>query len=135
MDVHILCTEAEAFSIVRLFLKQGRNYWQKERLICSHLAKKSSEEAVKGFTLADLHAASEGKSFDYRLLNYLLFALRGVDPDRDLMQFLFVDEQLVDIGDDLLDYEAKSPVFQSFSFKIPFTAILSFTSRVLKARD
>ncbi len=59
-----------------------------------------------GLTLDDLHAASEAKSFDYRLLNNVLFALRSVEADRDLMQFLFVDEHLVDIGDDLLDYEA-----------------------------
>ena len=84
---------------------QGKNYWQKERLVCSCLGRQASEETPKGFTLDDLHAASEGKSFDYRLLNHLLFTLRGVEPDRDLMQFLFVDEHLVDVGDDLLDYE------------------------------
>ena len=75
-------------------------------MICSCLGKQATEARIKGFTLDTLHAASEGKSFDYRLLNHLLFALRGVEPDRDLLQFLFVDEHLVDIGDDLLDYEA-----------------------------
>lgn len=57
------------------------------------------------FSIEDVHSASEGKSFDYRLLNYLLYSIRKVEPDRQLIDFLFLDEHLVDIGDDLHDYE------------------------------
>ena len=86
---------------------QGRMYWQKERDICTQLGIAKSDETVKAFTVQDLHAASEAKSFDYRLLSHLLFGLRKEKPDRELMQFLFVDEHLVDIGDDLHDYEVR----------------------------
>jgi hypothetical protein len=40
-----------------------------------------------------------------QVLNLLLYALRRQDPDAPLMEFLLVDEHLVDIGDDLVDYE------------------------------
>lgn len=39
------------------------------------------------------------------MLNLLLYALRGASPDSVLLEFLRVDEHLVDIGDDLVDYE------------------------------
>lgn len=90
-------------------LLQGKLYWQKERAICAYLADFASIRNHQSFTLEELHATSEAKSFDYRLLNHLLFSLRGVRPDREMLQFLFVDEHLVDIGDDLHDYEAGSP--------------------------
>ena len=102
---------------------QGKNYWQRERLICFQLAKEDWQEAQNKFTLDELHAASESKSFDYRLLNLLLFALRGVEPDRNLMQFLFVDEHLVDIGDDLLDYEASACILYHASLPWHVTRI------------
>lgn len=90
---------------------QGRMYWQKEQHICSQLAQQaggSEQRLTTGcFTLEDLHTASEAKSFDYRLLHHLLFRLQGQQPDRRLLQFLFLDEHLVDIGDDLHDYEAR----------------------------
>ncbi len=41
------------------------------------------------------------------MLNLLLYALRGVPPDGALLAFLAVDEHLVDIGDDLVDYEVR----------------------------
>lgn len=40
-----------------------------------------------------------------QVLNLLLYALRGQQPDAVLLEFLRVDEHLVDIGDDLVDYE------------------------------
>ncbi|GAB4820398.1 hypothetical protein N2152v2_007444 [Parachlorella kessleri] len=58
-----------------------------------------------GFSLEEVHETSLGKSFDYRLLNLVLYALRCQPPDPLLLEFLRVDEHLVDIGDDLVDYE------------------------------
>ena len=40
-----------------------------------------------------------------QVLNLLLYGLRRREPDAALMAFLRVDEMLVDIGDDLTDYE------------------------------
>ena len=39
------------------------------------------------------------------MLNLLLYKLRGEEPDSQLLDFLKADEHLVDIGDDLVDYE------------------------------
>ena len=39
------------------------------------------------------------------MLNLLLFGLRKQLPQPKLLAFLRVDEHLVDIGDDLVDYE------------------------------
>ena len=40
-----------------------------------------------------------------QVLNLLLYKLRGEEPDPKLLDFLRADEHLVDIGDDLVDYE------------------------------
>lgn len=40
-----------------------------------------------------------------QVLNLLLYALTGRSPDPVLLEFLRCDEHLVDIGDDLCDYE------------------------------
>lgn len=40
-----------------------------------------------------------------QVLNLLLYGLTGRSVDEQLMEFLAVDEHLVDIGDDLVDYE------------------------------
>ena len=40
-----------------------------------------------------------------QVLNLLLYALLRRSPDARLLEFLAADEQLVDIGDDLVDYE------------------------------
>lgn len=42
------------------------------------------------------------------MLHLLLHGLTGQKVDERLMQFLEVDERLVDIGDDLVDYEART---------------------------
>ena len=39
------------------------------------------------------------------MLNLLLFGLKKQLPQPELLAFLRVDEHLVDIGDDLVDYE------------------------------
>lgn len=40
-----------------------------------------------------------------QVLNLLLYQLTKCTYDVTLLKFLFVDEHLVDIGDDLVDYE------------------------------
>ena len=40
-----------------------------------------------------------------QVLNLLLFKLTKQPYDELLLKFLFVDEHLVDMGDDLVDYE------------------------------
>ncbi|KAL6767470.1 hypothetical protein ACKKBF_B35375 [Auxenochlorella protothecoides x Auxenochlorella symbiontica] len=54
-----------------------------------------------------LHAVSAKKSFDYRVLHHLLCGLCGIERNNvaPLFEFLALDEWLVDIGDDLVDYE------------------------------
>ena len=44
-----------------------------------------------------------------QVLNLLLYSLRSEPPDYQLLEFLRTDEHLVDIGDDLVDYEVSSP--------------------------
>lgn len=50
-------------------------------------------------------APSEGACKFLQVLNLLLFKLTKRQYDENLLMFLFVDEHLVDIGDDLVDYE------------------------------
>ena len=91
-------------------LAAGQAYWRQERRLCSLMQQQPAvppggHGSACGFTLEEALQASGSKSFDYRLLNHLVYALRGVEPDSALLEFLRVDELLVDIGDDLLDYE------------------------------
>lgn len=94
---------------VQAELEAGMRYWREERRLCACMraapAVPPGSGHDPGFTLEEVHAASEGKSFDYRVLHRLLCALRGTAPDPALLEFLAVDEHLVDIGDDLVDYE------------------------------
>lgn len=50
-----------------------------------------------------------------QVLNLLLYGLTGRPVDEQLMEFLAVDEHLVDIGDDLVDYEVRVPFSSSIS--------------------
>lgn len=97
---------------------QGRRYWQLERRLCADMlqaaaqssagaaaAKPATATATVPFTLADVLTTHESKSFDYRVLNLLLHKLAGTPYDHAVLAFLRVDEMLVDIGDDLVDYE------------------------------
>lgn len=45
-----------------------------------------------------------------QVLHLLLYQLTKVPYDEQLLEFLFVDEHLVDIGDDLVDYEVRRPL-------------------------
>ncbi|KAK9839710.1 hypothetical protein WJX81_007737 [Elliptochloris bilobata] len=85
-------------------LRQGKEYWRMERELCAAMLQHPGGRCT-AFQLDDVHVCSSGKSFDYRVLNLLLYALRRRNPDQQLLEFLAVDEALVDIGDDLVDYE------------------------------
>ncbi|XP_004288181.1 PREDICTED: uncharacterized protein LOC101315089 [Fragaria vesca subsp. vesca] len=79
--------------------KSGEEYWALERKLCHALQNKlqiSVEDVIKAIHL---------KSFDYRVLNLLLYELRGEKIDELHMEFLSVSEFLVEVADDLFDYE------------------------------
>lgn len=95
---------------VRWELLAGQQYWREERRLCALMRRRPTVPPGGhaddcGFTADEVLAASAAKSFDYRLLNHLLYALRGVQPDEAALAFLRADELLVDMGDDFLDYE------------------------------
>ena len=73
-------------------LDSGVQYWERERLVCGDGEEVSWEDAVEGLGW---------KSFDYRVLNLLLYGLRGAAPQEDHLRFLRLSEILVEISDDL----------------------------------
>ena len=91
-------------------LSNGLSYWAEECRMGACMLRGGAvppggHADDAGFTLEEAHAASEKKSFDYRVLNHLVYALRGETPNPALLEFLSVDEHLLDTGDDLVDYE------------------------------
>jgi hypothetical protein len=86
-------------SRVKEQLQLGAEYWELERKICTALVTDGSLE------LEDVIRAIELKSFDYRTLNLLLSQLSGKPYDDDAIDFLWYSEVLIEIGDDLVDYE------------------------------
>jgi hypothetical protein len=80
-------------------LQKGRVYWQLEREICEQLAQGRRPN------LHEVHAASRSKSFDYRVLHLLMHGFLRSEPNEQLMSALAWNEQLVDLHDDLVDYE------------------------------
>ncbi|KAE8649148.1 hypothetical protein Csa_014629 [Cucumis sativus] len=56
-------------------------------------------------SIEDVMRAIHLKSFDYRVLNLLLYQLRGKKVNDLHMEFLSISELLVEIADDLFDYE------------------------------
>nr|XP_043608171.1 uncharacterized protein LOC122579968 [Erigeron canadensis] len=84
---------------IRDELKCGVDYWALERKLCRALTNKQEievEEVMKAIHL---------KSFDYRVLNLLLYQLNGKEINETHMEFLSVSEFLVEVSDDLFDYE------------------------------
>ncbi|CAN1169727.1 hypothetical protein LINPERHAP2_LOCUS28560 [Linum perenne] len=90
LESHGLLTER-----IREELRFGEEYWSLERELCFALANRKEihvEEVMRAIHL---------KSFDYRILNLLLYQLCR-EPVNDLhMDFLSVSEFLVEIADDL----------------------------------
>ncbi|MED6134461.1 hypothetical protein PIB30_037345 [Stylosanthes scabra] len=89
---------------IRKELTLGEEYWALERKLCYALINK--EEML----IDDVMKAIHLKSFDYRVLNLLLYQLRGAKVEELHMDFLSVSEFLVEVSDDLYDYEVSSVV-------------------------
>eukprot|EP00249_Psilotum_nudum_P011299 c23088_g1_i2 orf=484-1761(-) len=79
--------------------KDGREYWALELALCRALIMKEK------ISISDVLKASRLKSFDYRVLNLLLYRLTNKLVDEMHMEFLSVSEFLVEVSDDLFDYE------------------------------
>ncbi|KDP29710.1 hypothetical protein JCGZ_18645 [Jatropha curcas] len=79
--------------------KCGEEYWALERKLCSALANQ------KEVSVEDVMKAIHLKSFDYRVLNLLLYQLRREKVNDLHMEFLSISEFLVEVSDDLFDYE------------------------------
>ncbi|XP_074371879.1 uncharacterized protein LOC141712734 isoform X2 [Apium graveolens] len=79
--------------------KCGEQYWTIERKLCSALTNRLE------ISIDDVMTAIHLKSFDYRVLNLLLYQLRGEKVNELHMEFLSVSECLVEVSDDLFDYE------------------------------
>ncbi|KAG0618075.1 hypothetical protein M758_4G036700 [Ceratodon purpureus] len=80
-------------------LIDGVQYWRLEQSLCTALA---TGEEVK---VEDVKQALCLKSFDYRVLNLLLYGLRKEPVNEAHYEFLSISELLVEIADDLYDYE------------------------------
>ncbi|CAM8972391.1 unnamed protein product [Rhodiola kirilowii] len=85
--------------VIKEELRGGEEYWKLERKLCSaHINKEE-------ISVQDVMRAIHLKSFDYRVLNLLLFKLRGENVNDIFMDFLSASEFLVEVADDLFDYE------------------------------
>ncbi|XP_027768889.1 uncharacterized protein LOC107005136 isoform X3 [Solanum pennellii] len=84
---------------VREEFSGGVEYWSLERKLCHALGIK------REISVEDVMKAIHLKSFDYRVLNLLLYQLRGEKVNDMHMEFLTISEFLVEISDDLFDYE------------------------------
>ena len=80
-------------------LSAGDSYWQMERDIAQRLA---NGGVISESNVMQAHGI---KSFDYRLLFLVFHRLFQKPYDEALISFLHIDERLVDISDDLADYE------------------------------
>ncbi|KZV51340.1 hypothetical protein F511_12035, partial [Dorcoceras hygrometricum] len=95
LERHGLLTER-----IKEELRCGEEYWALERKLCGALV------SNKKISIEDITCAIQLKSFDYRVLNLLLYQLRGAMVSHEAhMDFLSVSELLVEISDDLFDYE------------------------------
>ncbi|KXZ41442.1 hypothetical protein GPECTOR_465g378 [Gonium pectorale] len=87
-------------------LQQGLLYWSWEQDICRRLlAAPRPLDVPAALTGEEVIRCHEAKSFDYRVLFLLLCRLSSTPCDETLLSFLRLDEMLVDISDDLVDYE------------------------------
>ncbi|XP_044470293.1 uncharacterized protein LOC123199388 isoform X2 [Mangifera indica] len=97
LEHHGLLTER-----IREELRFGEEYWALERKLCWALMSR------KQVSIENVMRAIHLKSFDYRVLNLLLYQLRGEKVNDLHMEFLSISEFLVEISDDLFDYEVSS---------------------------
>ncbi|KAK3144629.1 hypothetical protein QOZ80_4AG0315640 [Eleusine coracana subsp. coracana] len=101
---------------LRTELKLGIEYWSLERKLCQALARNEK------ISIEDVMRAIHLKSFDYRVLNLLMYQLTGQQVNDLHMDFLSVSELLVEISDDLYDYE-DDVMNNTFNILRMFTAI------------
>ncbi|KAL6993166.1 hypothetical protein U1Q18_011283 [Sarracenia purpurea var. burkii] len=94
LEHHGLLTER-----IKEELRCGEEYWNLERKLCFAVTNN------KKILVDDVMRAIHLKSFDYRVLNLLLYQLRGEKVNELHMEFLSVSEFLVELSDDLYDYE------------------------------
>lgn len=80
-------------------LRDGMEYWTLERSLCN-AASKGTEISIQ-----DAMRALQLKSFDYRVLNLLMYRLTKQQVNECHWDFLSISEFLVEISDDLYDYE------------------------------
>mmetsp|Transcript_10518 Transcript_10518/g.19053 ORF Transcript_10518/g.19053 Transcript_10518/m.19053 type:complete len:348 (+) Transcript_10518:176-1219(+) len=85
----------------------GLAYWQLEQKI----GELGSDVAV---CIEEVQKAMRRKSFDYRVLNLVLYQLQEVPYDHAMLDFLCEAELLVEIEDDLKDY-SKDVLRKSFN--------------------
>lgn len=85
-------------------LEHGSRFWSLERKLGAALAGRMEGVAVS-FDHGDVQEAIRLKSFDYRVLNLLLYRMTHTEPDEAHMEFLATSELLVEVGDDLVDYD------------------------------
>ncbi|XP_052189520.1 uncharacterized protein LOC127799489 isoform X2 [Diospyros lotus] len=83
--------------------KHGKEYWALERKLCCGLT------SNKKIVVEDVMRAIHLKSFDYRVLNLLLYQLRGEKVNELHMEFLSVSEFLVELSDDLIYGASTAP--------------------------
>uniref|UniRef100_A0A453C3G1 Uncharacterized protein n=1 Tax=Aegilops tauschii subsp. strangulata TaxID=200361 RepID=A0A453C3G1_AEGTS len=76
-------------------LKSGIQYWSLERKLCQALSRNDK------ISIEDVMEAIHLKSFDYRVLNLMMYRLTGQQVNDLHMEFLSVSEFLVEICDDL----------------------------------
>ncbi|XP_020575518.1 uncharacterized protein LOC110021383 isoform X3 [Phalaenopsis equestris] len=98
--VHLLQQQGLMTERIQNELNLGVEYWKLERKLCDGLTKKNTTIGIE-----DVMRAIHLKSFDYRVLNLLLYQLRGQPVNELHMEFLSVSEFLVEVSDDLYDYE------------------------------
>jgi len=80
-------------------LKDGLQYWELEQSLCNAVSLGSQ------IKVEDVIQAIQLKSFDYRVLNLLMYHLQNQLVDEVHFKFLSISELLVEISDDLFDYE------------------------------
>ncbi|KAK9096440.1 hypothetical protein Sjap_021937 [Stephania japonica] len=97
--IHVLECHELLNERIRAELKCGEEYWTLERKLCIALDSNSQ------ILVEDVMRAVHLKSFDYRVLNLLLYQLMREEVNDLHMEFLSVSEFLVEISDDLFDYE------------------------------
>ncbi|KAL7223387.1 hypothetical protein ACSBR1_024940 [Camellia fascicularis] len=90
LEHHGLLTER-----IREEFRHGEEYWTLERKLCCALT------SNKKILVEDVMRAIHLKSFDYRVLNLLLYLLRGEKVNDLHMEFLSVSEFLVELSDDM----------------------------------